>query len=63
MLELGMAVERAQASSAVATAVKKLDGVQAAIDDVRESLSPRAEPHSTTLDTRIRASSSLEEKI
>lgn len=64
MLELGMAVQRAQSSSAVATAVTKLDGVQAAIDEVRESLSPRAEPHSPkVVETRIRASASLDSKI
>ena len=73
IVELGMAVHRAQVSSAVATAATadmamKLDGVQAAIDDVRESLSPRS-PHvddnstKRVVDTRIRASASIDDQV
>jgi len=68
LLELGMAVQRAQTSTSTVAPVAandialKLDGVQAAIDIVRENLSPRKEQQLSPrlTDTRIvRTSASL----
>lgn len=60
LLELGMAVERAKASAASSrtltpgdVAIMKLDAVQAAVDDVRDTLSPRSPNAMRVADTRI----------
>jgi len=70
LLELGMAVQRAQATTAAASPgspvsatgiALKLEGMQAALDNVRDSLSPVGEHQLSprVIDTRIRASADL----
>lgn len=70
LIELGMAVERARSSGAgpsyqpppvaAEDLQVKLDGVQAAIMDVRESLEQSVTPSPQLRDARIRKMASLE---
>ena len=59
LIGIGMAVERQMSHRGAGDIAERLDGLQGAIDEVRDRLSPRAEAASVA-NTRIRASASLE---